>query len=60
LFTIADPAAEKIRQSNVRRDVVKGGAPSWAITIPVKPVSPTLNIMFGFDKDITAFKYFIN
>ena len=60
LLTIADPAAEKIKHKSDNRVIWSDGTPEWAITIPVNPVKPTLNIIFGFDRDITAFKYFIN
>tara|TARA_B100001142_G_scaffold74023_3_gene74671 strand:+ start:1801 stop:1980 length:180 start_codon:yes stop_codon:yes gene_type:complete len=56
---IADPAAENIKAIREKRVDLKSGAPLVAITIPVKPVIPTLKIIFGFDNEIIALRYFI-
>ena len=59
LLIIADPAAENIKAIREKRVDLKSGAPLVAITIPVKPVIPTLKIIFGFDNEIIALRYFI-
>ena len=59
LFIIAAPEADNIKEIIVKKTNFISGIPLFANIIPVKPVRPTLNIIFGFERDINAFSFFI-
>ena len=56
LLIMAEPAAENIKETIVKKIIFASGSDLEARTIPVSPVIPTLRTMFGLESEINALK----
>ena len=56
LLIMAEPAAENIKETIVKKIIFASGSDLEARTIPVSPVIPTLRTMFGLESESNALK----